>query len=255
LALERGLDAIAITDHDTVEGITEAMAAAVGRGLEVIPGVEISAESGTSTSLHILGFYIDPQDSLLTSKLKVMRDARLGRASRMVDLLYELGIEVTWDKVAALAVGESVGRPHVARALLDRGYVTTIQEAFDRFIGPGCPAYVSRQRMSSEETIQAIVTAGGVPVLAHPAHSGSAIVDRIPEFVTYGLCGLEVYYPHHSRADVDMLLALCQEYELIATGGTDFHAPDNAEGAQLGSIYVPSVCVEQLRNKVSGVKM
>lgn len=246
LALARGLRVIALTDHDTVSGVTEAQAAAARAEIEVIAGVEINAEGG-GTSLHMLGFYIDPRNPSLTEKLRTMRDARLKRARKMLERLREMGMPLDWEKVQALAGGESVGRPHVARALLDQGYVETMQEAFERFIGPGGPAHVPRLRLSPAETIRAIVGAGGVPVLAHPAHSGPAAVARIPEFVGYGLRGLEVHYPHHSPDEVEMLLGLCREHGLIATGGSDFHGPDSEEGAPLGSVYVPPVCAERLR--------
>jgi predicted metal-dependent phosphoesterase TrpH len=246
LALARDLRVVALTDHDTVSGVAEAQAAAVGTGLEVIAGVEINAK-GDGASLHMLGFYVDPQNRFLSEKLRAMRDARLGRARKMIERLGEMGMPLDWEEVQALAGGESVGRPHVARALVDRGYAATVREVFDRFIGRGGPAHISRLRLSPAETIEAIVVAGGVPVLAHPAHSGPAVVERIPEFVGYGLRGLEVYYPHHSPDEVKMLLGLCREHDLIATGGTDFHGPDSEEGVPLGSIHVPIACVEQLR--------
>jgi predicted metal-dependent phosphoesterase TrpH len=165
----------------------------------------------------------------------------------MLDRLREMGMPLSWEEVRALAGGESVGRPHVARALLNRGYVATMQEAFDRFIGRGGPAHVSRLRLTPAEAIRVIVGAGGVPMLAHPAHSGPSVVERIPDFVNDGLRGLEVYYPRHSPDDVERLLKLCREYDLLATGGTDFHGPDSDEGAPLGSVYVPEACADQLR--------
>jgi predicted metal-dependent phosphoesterase TrpH len=251
LALERGMAVIALTDHDTLAGVSEAQAAAAGTGLEVIAGVEINAEAdgtpGDEAALHILGFYVDPHHPPLNEKLRAVRNARLERARRMIERLRELGVELAWEEVEALAGGESVGRPHVARALLNAGHVKTVQEAFDRFIGPGRPAHVPRLRLTPAETVQAIVAASGVPVLAHPAHSGSAVIERIPELVGCGLRGLEVYYPYHSPEEVDMLLGLCREHGLIATGGTDFHGPDSEEGAPLGSVYVPLACAEQLR--------
>jgi predicted metal-dependent phosphoesterase TrpH len=246
LALARGLRVIALTDHDTVSGVAEAQAAAAGTGLEVIAGVEINAEGG-ETSLHVLGFYVDPRNPSLIKKLQTMREARLERAHRMLERLREMGMPLDWEKVRALAGGESVGRPHVARALLDQGYVETVKEAFERFIGLGGPAHVPRLRLSPAEAMQVIVEAGGVPVLAHPAHSGPAVVARVPEFVGHGLRGLEVHYPHHSPDEVEMLLGLCREHGLIATGGSDFHGPDSEEGAPLGSVYAPPACVERLR--------
>jgi len=246
LALARGLRVIALTDHDTVSGVAEAQAAAARTGLEVVAGVEINAAGG-GTSLHMLGFYIDSQNPPLTEKLRTMRDARLERARKMLERLRELGMPLAWEDVQTLAGGESVGRPHVARALLDQGYVATMQEAFERFIGLGGPAHIPRLRLSPAEAIQAIVEAGGVPVLAHSAHSGPAVVARIPEFVGDGLRGLEVHYPHHSPDEVEMLLGLCREHDLIATGGSDFHGPESEEGAPLGSVHVPIECAERLR--------
>jgi predicted metal-dependent phosphoesterase TrpH len=246
VALKQGLCVIALTDHDTLDGVAEAQSAADSTGLEVIAGVEVNS-AGDGAALHILGFYTDPQDPNLNERLQAMRDSRLGRARRMVQRLDEMGMPLAWDRIQALAGGEIVGRPHVARAMLERGYVTSVREAFERFIGPDGPAHVPRLRLAPRDTIKMILHAGGVPVLAHPAHSGPAVTARVPEFVAYGLRGLEVYYPHHSPGDVAMLLELCREYGLLATGGTDFHGPDSEEGVPLGSIHVPLECAERLR--------
>jgi predicted metal-dependent phosphoesterase TrpH len=246
LALERGLAVIALTDHDTLGGVAEAQRAAVGTGLEVIAGVEVNSE-GEWGDLHFLGYCVDPENGPLQERLRAMQDARLERALRMLERLREMGMVLEWEEVRVLAGGDAVGRPHVARALLNRGYVKTLQEAFDRFLGNDGPAYVPRPRLAPPEVIQAIHEAGGVPVIAHPAHSGPAAVGRIPEFVGYGLRGVEVYYPDHSPEEVEMLLGLCQKYGLLATGGSDFHGPDIQEGSSLGSVYVPLECVERLR--------
>jgi predicted metal-dependent phosphoesterase TrpH len=164
----------------------------------------------------------------------------------MIERLAEMGMAVDWDRVQELAAGEIVGRPHVARAMVERGYVSSVREAFERFIGPTGPAHIARLRLAPRETIEMILHAGGVPVLAHPAHSGPMVTARITEFVEYGLCGLEVYYPHHSPEDVAMLEGMCRELGLVATGGSDFHGPDSSEGAALGSIHVPLECAERL---------
>jgi predicted metal-dependent phosphoesterase TrpH len=250
LALERGLAVIALTDHDTLSGVAEAQHAAVGTGLEVITGVEVNSE-GEWGDLHFLGYYVDPENGPLQERLRAMQHARLERAHRMLERLREMGMVLEWEEVRVLAGGDAVGRPHVARALLNRGYVKTLQEAFDRFLGNDGPAYVPRPRLTPPEVIQAINEAGGVPVIAHPAHSGLAAVRCIPEFVGYGLRGVEVYYPDHSPEEVEMLLGLCQKYELLATGGSDFHGPGVKEGASLGSVYVPLECVERLRESVA----
>lgn len=246
LALEAGLTVMALTDHDTLSGVGEASRAAAGTGLEVIPGVEINSE-GDWGDLHLLGYFVDVENGPLQERLQVVRDARLGRAYAMVKRLAEMGMLLEWERVLELASGESVGRPHVARALLERGYVQTQQEAFDRYISNDGPAYVSRLRLTPPEVIHLVLEAGGVPVLAHPAHSGPAIVAHIPELVTYGLRGLEVYYPHHMPRDILTLLRLCRRHNLFATGGSDFHGVHHGEGALLGSVDVPPECVEQLR--------
>lgn len=244
-ALARGLSVLALTDHDTLSGVAEAQAAAAGTGLEVIPGAEVNSE-GAWGDLHILGYCLDPESPLLKKRLEAMRDARLGRARKMLEKLGQMGMPLDWEEVRALAAGESVGRPHVARALLNRGYVTSIQAAFDRYIANDGPAYVPRLRLTPAEVIEAIRTAGGVAVLAHPVHSSA--VDLIPELVPLGLQGLEVYYPGHSQRDVQELLALCRRYGLLATGGSDFHGPGYEEGAPIGSVVVPLECVERLKD-------
>ena len=250
LALEHGLRVIALTDHDAVAGVAEAQETAAGSGLEVIPGVEINSE-GQWGDIHFLGLYIDPNDAYLNERLQEMRQARIRRARKMVEKLAQRGMVLQWEEVLALAGGESVGRPHIARALLSHQYVTSIQEAFDRYIGRDGPAYSPRLRLTPREAITAIHQAGGVAVLAHPAHSG--VLDRVEEFTTYGLQGLEVYYPAHSPEDVRALLNLCAQYDLLSTGGSDFHGPDYGEGAMLGSVHVPFECVQALRRAAGRV--
>lgn len=244
LALERGLEVIALTDHDTMSGVDEAQAAAAGTTLEVIPGVEVNSE-GEWGDLHILGFYVDPDHPPLNEQLRAVREARARRARMIVEKLRGLGLDVDWEEVQALASGPSIGRPHIAQALLERGYVASLGEAFERYIGRDGPAYVSRLRMTPPEVIRAIREAGGVAVLAHPAHSN--VTARIEEFVGYGLQGLEVYYPTHSPHDVATLLALCRRFDLLATGGSDFHGPGYDEGVLLGAVHVPPQCAEELR--------
>jgi len=249
VALDRGLTTIALADHDTLGGVPEALAAASGTRLEVIPGVEINSE-GSWGDLHFLGYGVDPDHPFLKQRLEAMREARLGRARQMVERLGELGLHLDWQEVEALAGGESVGRPHVARALYNRGYVGSIQEAFDRYIANDGPAYVPRLRLTPAEVLEAIRRAGGVAVLAHPAHSGAT--HMIPELVPLGLQGLEVYYPHHSPRQVQMLRAMCRRYGLLATGGSDFHAPGHEEGAPIGTVFVPLDCVAQLKQAAAG---
>jgi len=246
LALERGLAVIALTDHDTLGGVAEAQRAALGTGLEVIAGVEVNSE-GEWGDLHFLGYYVDPENGPLRERLQAIRGVRVERARKMVERLGEMGMALGWEEVRALASGHSVGRPHVAQALFNRGYVETLQEAFDCLIGRDGPAYVPRLRLTPPEAIQMIAGAGGVPVIAHPAHSGPPAVTRIPEFVRYGLRGVEVYYPHHSLKEIEVLLELCREHGLLVTGGSDFHGSGVEGGTSLGEVCVPLECAERLQ--------
>jgi len=246
VALEREMAVIALADHDTLDGVAEARRAARGAALEVVTGVEINSEGG----LHILGYYVDRENGPLQERLQEMREARLSRAREMVGRLRELGVGLELEEVRALAGGDSVGRPHLARALIEGGYVQTVQEAFDRFVGREGLAYVPRPRLTPPEAIRTIIEANGAPVLAHPAHSGPAVVARIPELAACGLRGIEVYYPRHSPQEVEALLELCCERGLLATGGSDFHAPGSDEGAPIGSVHVPLECAERLRRAV-----
>jgi len=246
LAQGHDLSVIALTDHDTLGGVAEAQQAAMHTGLEIVAGLEINSE-GEWGDLHFLGYYVDPENESLREKLQAIRDTRVNRARAMLDRLATMGMPLKWEEVRASAAGDSIGRPHVAQALLKQGYVETLPEAFVRFIGNDGPAYVPRLRLTPPEVIQAIRQAGGVPVIAHPGLTGPEAVDRIPEFVAYGLGGVEVYYPQHPPETVNRLLALCREHKLLATGGSDFHGLDVAGGTQLGSVHVPFECTERLR--------
>jgi len=244
LALRQGMSVIALTDHDTTDGIGEARRAAAGSSLEVIPGLEINTE-GPDGDIHILGYYINPDHEPLQEQLRVLREARLVRARKMIERLADLGMPLEWERVLAIA-GEdpAVGRPHIARALVEAGYVATAQEAFDRYIGNDGPAYVPRLRMRPEEAIVAIHQAGGVAVLAHPDHH--PILERLPDLVKAGLDGLEVYYPEHTPEDVARLGALATRYGLLMTGGSDFHGPGLGKNAPMGSVLLPAGVVSRL---------
>ena len=239
-ALQVGLAAIAITDHDTTEGVAGALEAARGTVLKVIPGVEISTDA-SGREVHVLGYYIRYKDPDLCSKLALFRDLRLERARRMVAKLGRMGLPLDWDRVREIAGDAAVGRPHIARALLEQGYISTLDEAFHLYIGRNGPAYADRFKLSPVEAVRTILAADGLPVLAHPLHA----THLVPELARNGLAGLEVYYPGYLSDDTRFLLNLAADYDLIATGGSDFHG-DVLPAHDLGGIVVPEEVVESL---------
>jgi predicted metal-dependent phosphoesterase TrpH len=247
LARQLGVATLALTDHDTTDGVLEAQQAGREVGVEVIAGIEINSE-GEHGDAHILGYLIDPAEPQLQEQLLAIRDARVGRARGMLKKLAALGMPLEWKRIMAMAGdASSIARPHVARAMVEAGYVATVQEAFDKYIRNDGPAYVNRLRMTMTETIGYIHGASGVAVMAHPAES--KLVHLIPPLVEAGLDGVEVYYPRHTPEQQAELLALAAKYNLIVTGGSDFHALDDAKHGQLGCMDVPPDVVEKLKSR------
>jgi 3',5'-nucleoside bisphosphate phosphatase len=240
LAHSRGLGAIAITDHDTVSGVQEALDRAAQIGLRVIPGVEISAEHD-GVQAHILGYLVDHTSPALVKQLERFGRARLRRANQMLKRLRSLDVPLPWDAIAEAAEEGVVGRPHIAKALLDAGHVSSIEEAFGRYLSPGQPAYVPRLKTTPREAIRIIRDAGGVPVLAHPW----CIVFILESLVADGLMGLETHYRGYDACQVNRLSRLAQEHGLIRTGGTDFHGLEG-EAYSLGEVDVPPGFVADL---------
>ncbi len=245
-AKEVGLRAVALTDHDTTNGIDEAMQTTQALDIEFIPGIEINSDV-SGGEVHILGYYLEYQRPAFQHILKVLRDARVRRGERMVELLNEEGVHITWERVREIAQG-SVGRPHVAQALMEAGYVKSISEAFDKYIGNSKPAYVPRYKLTPEDAVRLIASANGLPVIAHPITLPGLDILRtwLPNLKAAGLVGLETYYGPYTQQDEQALLALAHEYSLIPTGGTDFHGP-NIHPTPLGGRYVPYEAVEQLK--------
>lgn len=238
LAHERGLQALALTDHDTIDGLPEAVAAGEEFGLEVIPGVEISAKHNQG-SMHILGYFLDYRSELLAQRLGVLKKARQDRNPQIITKLNKLGIPLTMAQVEAISGGGQMGRPHIARALYERGYVRSLQEAFDVYLGNDGLAYVSKFRFSPEEALGMIREARGIPVLAHPFTLGldaaGALKPLLQELTALGLAGLECYYPEHSASQEALYLSLARDLGLLITGGSDFHG-DNKPEVTLGRI-------------------
>ncbi|HBQ28392.1 MAG TPA: phosphatase [Desulfotomaculum sp.] len=219
-----GLRAIAITDHDTVEGVAPALTAARLLSLEVLPGIELSTEE-KNKEVHILGYLINLNQKEFLAQLVLFQQERKKRLVKIVDKLQTLGLPVTVAKVEAIAKGKSVGRPHVARALMEIKAVKNVSEAFEKYLEIGRPAYVPRFKYTPVAAIQLIRLAQGVPVMAHPGLTG--LDDLIPDLVKEGLQGLEVVYPGYSPQMVAYYYNLCRTYNLVPTGGSDYHGPEH----------------------------
>lgn len=245
-ASEVGLRVLALTDHDTTDGVREAAEAARKLDIDFIPGLELNTDTAGG-EVHVLGYFPEFERPAFQQVLKTLRDARERRGQRMVELLNEHGIAVSWERVREIAQG-AVGRPHVAKALMEAGYVGSIGEAFDKYIGNGCRAYVPRYRLSPVQAVRLIDSANGLPVIAHPLDLPGLEQLRtwLPELCAAGMVGLETYYGPYTEESERLLHALADEYHLIPTGGTDFHGP-GIHPTPLGGRYVPRDAVERLK--------
>ncbi|MCK9376921.1 MAG: PHP domain-containing protein [Syntrophobacterales bacterium] len=233
-----GLTAMALTDHDTVDGLAEAVAAGDREGVEVIPGVEISAQCPGGT-MHILGLFVDYHDGRLDERLAVLKQARIDRNPQIIKKLNDLNIPITMARVEEISGGGQVGRPHIARALMEAGYVTSIQQAFDIFLRKGGKAYVSKYRFPPAEALTMIRESKGIPVLAHPftlgLGSAFALKNLLIELKGQGLAGIEVFYSEHTPEQEALYLKLARELDLLITGGSDYHGLNKPE-ITLGSM-------------------
>jgi 3',5'-nucleoside bisphosphate phosphatase len=244
LASSAGARAIAITDHDTIGGLAEGRSAAARLGLEFINGIEISAEYQPGT-MHILGYFIDDGSEELALALEQLRRARDDRNPQIARLLRGIGIDISYEEVAATAGNNVVGRPHFARLMFEKGYVVSIKEAFDKYLAKGGAAYVEKRRLSPRESIALIHTGGGVAVLAHPYQLGlpwGQLETEIKGLVELGLDGIEAVYSRHSPQDRIAYSELAARHGLLITGGSDFHGsykPDISIVRGLGDLEVP----------------
>lgn len=242
-ALNLGLRAIAISDHDTLAGVIEAQSTAQSYNLEVLSGVEVNTFYRGS-EIHVLGYLIDPKHEEFSLKLKALQGDRLQRIKGMIKKLNNMNLNINLDRVLQLSAGGAVGRPHLAQAMLEKGYVKSLQEAFATYIGSGKPAYVPREKLTPEEAIQLIQRAKGVAVLAHP---GLSKVDfLLPDLIKAGLKGLEVWHRNHSPLMTEHYLKLTKKYNLIPTGGSDYHGDRHDNSNLLGSAVAPYQSVKLL---------
>jgi 3',5'-nucleoside bisphosphate phosphatase len=256
-AAGQGVKALAVTDHDTLDGLGEAIAAGREYGVEIVPGLEISAEYSPGT-MHILGYYIDLESRQLLEKLSSLRDARNDRNPKIAAKLQSLGLDVSIEEVERMAGGEVVGRPHFARVMVEKGYVVTPQEAFDRYLAKGAPAYMEKARLEPQAAIEAISKAGGVAVLAHPyqlrARSAEELDRVIASLKDAGLDGMEVIYSRHNAAQIEEYRRLADRYGLLITGGSDFHGvtkPDIEVGIGLGNLSVPEELLAGVKTRAA----
>lgn len=247
-AVKNGLNCIAITDHDTIDGIAPVTAAAKDHDLEVIPGIEFSTE-WIDTDIHILGYFLNCQNSELNAKLAQFQEARIIRIQKMIENLKGQGVnDIAFEEVCRLTQSCSVGRPHLAALLKEKGWVANISEAFERYLGEECPAYVAKFKQSPSEAIELIHRCGGAAVMAHPAVTNKD--ELIPGLVQAGLDGIEGYYPNCSDTVIQYYEGIAAKQGLIMTGGSDAHGQEK-NYIYIGKKKVPYEVVEQLKARAS----
>jgi predicted metal-dependent phosphoesterase TrpH len=253
LAVKMGVCALGITDHDTLGGLPEAVQAGAGYSLCVIPGIELSVNAPWG-SLHLLGYFPNPAPPNLGSRVVEIQAFRDRRNPKIIDRLHALGIPIKFEDVLRVSGGQVIGRPHFAQVMVEMGVVSSAQEAFDRYLRKGSPAYVDRERLDIREAIRLIVADGGIPTLAHPgliplANPMTDIKSVLKTFVDMGGKGVEAYAPVHSQPFMELLLALADRYDLVVTGGTDFHGESKPRlqlGIGEGDFLVPDELTQPL---------
>ncbi len=253
-AYSKGLAAVAITDHDTIGAVEQAIEEGNKIGIEVIAGVEISVDF--STELHLLGYFLNGGYEPILRMLKVLRKMREQRNSKVVNKLNELGVSISLDEVNSKAAGGIAGRPHIARTLVEKGYVEDMVDAFDKYLGVGKPAYFKKSKLTPREGIAEILRSGGIPAVAHPIYldmTYEQLDSLLGELVGYGLMGIEAIYAGNTDEQTAQLLELAKKHHLLVTGGSDFHGsykPDIEIGSGRGSLKVPYSVLTELRRAV-----
>lgn len=251
LAEQAGLTALALTDHDTTDGLERFVAAGIDLSVKTVAGVELSAEYGAAT-LHILGYGFDPSDKALQEALTWVREGRVERNAQMLDKLNALGYTLTVEDVRKHSSDDLVGRPHFAAALIEHGYFKHRSKIYSQLLGKNCAAYVNRRRLTPEQCLTLIRGAGGVPVVAHPGQmklTRNKLRRLVKKLKEQGLGGLEVWHSSHPEYQVQAYERMCEEFDLIATGGSDFHGaltPDLSLGRGFGTLHVPDSVLDRI---------
>ncbi|MBX7214747.1 MAG: PHP domain-containing protein [Thermoflexales bacterium] len=250
LARRRAIDVIALTDHDTIAGHAEAQAAGREHGVRVIPGIECSALGGQGET-HVLGYGVEPTDEATRNTLLGLRETRVSRARKILARLAQSGIGIDFARVQKLAGDGMIGRPHIARAMMEVQAVTSIQEAFDVFLGEGKPAFVANDALDPAQAIDLIHRARGVAVLAHPGLMRGNVDVLLAEMIAHGLDGIEVYYPDHDAAQRTHYASIAAAHGLIVTGGSDYHGLTPEAVHEFGEIALPAGCIEALDARIA----
>ena len=238
MAYDEGVRVLALTDHDSTQGIAEARRAAEAYDdFTLIPGVELGTDI-PGGEVHVLGFYLEPDDAGLQATLEKLREGRIGRGEGIVNKLREMGMDVTWEQVKRFAGGGAVGRPHVAQALVEGGHVATVKEAFDRYIARDGPAYVEREKMTPAEAVEMIAQLGGIPCIAHPRDLDD-LDGVLAELKNAGLAGMEVYYKDYAPGEVDRLRQAAERFDLVPWGGSDYHGLHGPDEPLPGGMHTP----------------
>lgn len=245
LVSEKGLEIVSITDHDSTAGLHEAFeAASVFPTLTIIPGIELGTDIPGS-EVHLLGYWINYNQAGFQETLSRFRDGREDRARAMVEKLGLLGLPLEWSRVESFAQGGAIGRPHIAHAMVEQGYISQPQDAFDKYLGRNGLAYAEREKLTPEEAIRLLLDVGGIPTLAHPREV-VGLTEVLPGLVKAGLMGIEVYYKDYPDVEVERLGALAKGFGLLALGGTDYHAFGTPFEIEPGAAGPPNWEVEQL---------
>lgn len=253
LAARRGLDCIAITDHDTTAGVETALQIKQSE-IQILTGLELGCVPSTDedklSDIDILAYDFDPFHPSLRQALKRLREHRMKRGKAIISRLKGLGVSIQWHVVSALAAGESIGRPHIAQALLELGFVSSYEDAFERYLRKGAPAHVPRWRLTAAECIALIHDAGGVAVIAHPGKLFQ-LERRILALIPHGLDGIEIIHPQHNQETTALLRRLAQQHDLLMTGGSDFHRPHANGEITMGRYLAPPGSIQSIQSRAT----